>query len=284
MTVVLEPPVSDEVIVDASPNGGFFVRSESAAAPSLHVDAARWCRRDFEFWSFDRSCEAAWPLAIAVDGDRTGRTAAQVALRCQRLSPRTNPQIESSQLARVLGAHRSLHDLSLPLVTADYAHSLDVWQWLLRIEPNASAALQFAALFHDVERLDSESLRRVEHEAADYQRFKNDHAARGACVCRSVLIGAGVDGRVAGDAAALVMHSEAAIDADSALLNDADALSFLSLNSPGFFDYFDAEHCAKKVEYTLRRITSDRLHYIDQIGLRDDVAEVVQRERRALAQ
>src|SRR5436305_48053 len=39
-----------------------------------------------------------------------------------------------------------------------------------------------------------------------------------------------------------------------ALLNDADALSFFSLNSVGYLDYFGPEPTRRKVAWTLRRL------------------------------
>jgi hypothetical protein len=38
-------------------------------------------------------------------------------------------------------------------------------------------------------------------------------------------------------------------------LNDADALSFFSLNSPGYLAYFGAARTAAKVAYTLARMS-----------------------------
>ena len=41
---------------------------------------------------------------------------------------------------------------------------------------------------------------------------------------------------------------------DAAVLADADALSFFSLNSPGFLSYYGPAHTRRKVAWTLARM------------------------------
>jgi hypothetical protein len=151
----------------------------------------------------------------------------------------------------------------------------------VRLEPDASAAVQVAALFHDVERLASEADRRIEHEAADYDTFKRDHAERSA-----VWIAAALSGVAPGDvvigAARLVAAGDrsqagAAADPDLALLEEADALSFFSLNSGGFLDYYGEPHTEHKIEWTLRRLGPRGRRAMPRLRLRSDVARLVDR-------
>ncbi|HEY4572453.1 MAG TPA: DUF4202 domain-containing protein, partial [Thermoanaerobaculia bacterium] len=67
------------------------------------------------------------------------------------------------------------------------------------------------------------------------------------------------------------------------LLNDADALSFLSLNSAGYLDYFGPEATRRKVAYTLRRLRPEGRQYLDGLRLRPAVAAAVAAELEALA-
>ena len=63
------------------------------------------------------------------------------------------------------------------------------------------------------------------------------------------------------------------------VLNDADALSFFSLNSAGYLDYFGLEQTRRKVAYTLGRLRpAARLHLVG-IRLRP-VVEAAIAERR----
>lgn len=181
--------------------------------------------------------------------------ALQVVTRCQRFLPFCNSESCCSLFERVLLCHRAAHDLAKPLVRADFAHSIDTHRWLLRLEPRASLALQLAALLHDVERLVTESDRRVEHHAADYVAFKRAHAASGAALARCLLHQAAAPAAVAARVAELVYaHERPGADTELSLLNEADALSFFSLNASGFVNYYPALHTKKKVEYTLERL------------------------------
>jgi hypothetical protein len=159
--------------------------------------------------------------------------------------------------------HRALFDLRKPLVRADYDHAVDTWRWLLWLSPRASAPLQLAALFHDVERLESEADERVEQHASDYLAFKARHAARGAQIAARTLFELGFDAEAVERAVTLIYaHEQPAKDAELLLLNDADALSFFSLNSWGYLRYYGAAQTERKVSYTLGRMSSRALGFL----------------------
>ncbi|HVI03622.1 MAG TPA: DUF4202 family protein, partial [Enhygromyxa sp.] len=170
------------------------------------------------------------------------------------------------------------HALSLPLVRADYDHALDTWQWLLRLTPDASLALQLAALLHDVERLRSEPERRVEQHAGDYQQFKDQHAARGAELAAALLREARLSDVVVRETSRLIAaHERRSDDRELALLNDADALSFCSLNSAGFADYYGPEHTQKKIAYSWNRLSARARGHLAHVRLRPDVRAMIGR-------
>lgn len=214
-----------------------------------------------------------------------------ILTRYQRLVERRNLASASAAFDRVLERHRALHDLDKALVRADFDHARDVWQWLVRLAPSASLAVQVAALFHDVERLTSEADRRVEHEAPDYDAFKAAHARAGAGLMRAALDGC-VDAATLDRAAELVARHEGgsepppadprrAGDDERQLLADADGLSFFSLNSPGFADYYGPEHTRKKVAWTLGRLSPRGRAHLHALALRDDVRAFIKREEAA---
>lgn len=213
------------------------------------------------------------------------RAALEVATRCQRLFDRRNGESDVPELDAILAAHRALHDLSKPLVRADWDHALDVWQWVLRLAPDASFEVQVAALFHDVERLRSEPDRRIEHHARDYQRFKDAHARGGADIVRAELRRIGIaEHRVARIATLVAAHERPGDDAELRLLNDADALSFFSLNSSGFADYFGPAHTRRKVAWTLKRLDPSQRWRLDLVKLRGDVRAVLSACIEAIAE
>jgi hypothetical protein len=202
-----------------------------------------------------------------------------VLTRAQRCAERTNAASRTPTFRYALAAHGDLHDLSKPLVLADYRHAVDTWQWVLRLEPRAGLEVQLAALFHDVERLCSESDVRIEHSAPDYQAFKNAHAGAGADLARSLLRSQGVDAGVANRVGDLIRkHEQTGGDPELALLNDADALSFFSLNSDGFVSYFGPEHSQRKVRYTMGRLSPQNRWRLRTLRLCDGIRTVLDRE------
>jgi hypothetical protein len=249
--------------------------------PSLPLTAEEWESPQFPFFEFDARMDAEKPcrLDLAAERTRLPGMALEVLTRCQRLVGRRNASSSIPLFDRVLERHRALHDLDKPLVRADWAHALDVWQWTVRLDPGAGLAVQLAALFH--ERLISEADFRVEHRTSDYQGFKDEHARRGATMADGVLASAGVDADTRARVARLIAgheHPPAPDDpdaADLALLNDADALSFLSLNSPGYVDWFGPEAARRKVAWTLARLRPEARRRLEGVRLRPDVAEML---------
>jgi len=263
---------------------------------SLALPVAEWESQNFNFYEMDGRLDAlaerdGGPFAVDVLGDpgERARAAGEILTRCQRWMDRRNEASRGALFDRVLIRHRDAHDLAKPLVRADYDHALDTWQWVLRLAPDAGLAVQLAALFHDVERLASEADARIEHHAADYQAFKDDHAERGAEVAEALLAWVGVEAETRERAAPLIAgheHLPEPGDLDAAalsLLNDADALSFFSLNSAGYLDYFGPEAARRKVAYTLRRLRPQARRYLDGVRLRPAVAAAVAAELEALA-
>jgi hypothetical protein len=249
----------------------------------LHVED--WESPVFDFWSFDRGldllAERGRPLALAAPAERLPRFAGEVLTRAQRLFDRRNAASATPLFDRALALHRELHathDLGRPLVRADYDHSLDVWQWLLRLAPEAGLAVQLAALFHDAERLLAEADRRVEPVAGTagaYRRFKDAHAERGARLADAVLSRAGFAPDLRGRVADLVAGHEGgqtAADPEAALLSDADSLSFFSLNSPGYLRYFGPEPTARKVAFTLGRMSPAARARLRDVRLPPEIA------------
>ncbi len=247
---------------------------------ALCIDLSEWRGRSFSLWDFDQKVEDAVAsgvetFALIAHTRAHLEEVFHVVTRCQRLTDRRNRHSTGSRFDEGLQAHRAIYDLSKPLMLADYRHALDTWQWTLRLDAEASAPLQWAALLHDVERIVSESDVRIEHLAENYQRFKTAHARRGSEMTRRFLKERALPAAELDRVVALVASHEAPSgDADLALLNDADALSFFSLNSSGFIDYFGAAHAARKIRYTLGRMRASAIAELARLRLRPDVARL----------
>jgi hypothetical protein len=253
-------------------------RGETSAGGAPIVSVAAWRSPTYDPQALDAALAATSArgrlrIRVVLDEHPPSAAVIEILSRAQPYLDRRNDASSGARFDRVLAAHHALHDLAKPLVRADYAHAIDVWQWTLRLEPGASLAVQAAALFHDVERLVSEADQRVEQRALDYAAFKREHARRGAAIAERALIEAGLEVAAAARAAELVRAHEAPDgDPERALLNDADALSFFSLNSAGFMDYYGPEHTRTKVAYTLARLSPERRERLGAMRLRADVA------------
>jgi hypothetical protein len=267
--------------------------------PGLDLALADWESDDFAFYDFDRRVEAlaaaapggCFEIRLSGDPDRLLPAARQLAIRCQRLNGWRNDAAAAAGklFDRAIAAHRRLHDLARPRlrsVMADYAHALDTWQWLLRLDPEAGLAPQLAALFHDVERLVCEAGTRGEHRAPStgYQAFKDEHARRGAMLTDELLAELGIDLATRVRAYRLIAGHERPSAASSpsgaelALLNDADALSFFSLNSAGYLGCFGTELTARKVAYTAARMRPSARARLRDLRLRATVARLLEAE------
>jgi hypothetical protein len=243
-------------------------------AQVLRLDVAEWLQPGFDPFTWDPRVFAAAEserLALHVvgaEGETLAYAALEILTRYQGLIRRRNAASSGAVFDQILARHRALHALDKPLVRADYHHALDTWQWVLRLEPEADLAVQVAALFHDVERLLSEADARVEHKAENYQAFKDAHAALGAELTCALLAELKVDTATCERVRWLVTrHERPGEDCALALLNDADALSFFSLNSSGFIRYFSPEHSRRKVAYTLARLRPEHRARLERVRM-----------------
>lgn len=251
-------------------------RASTCGSSDIVVDDYVW-RGAFDLRTLDERLERAGPVVgISVRGHDAARIACEVMTRYQRFLSRRNHASSTALFDEVLRAHAGIHDVSLPLVKADLDHAVDTWQWMLRLQPEAGLAAQLAALFHDIERLESEPRERIEHRAPDYQTFKDAHAQKGAERAFEILTAVGVSAEDAERVRELVWrHERRAGDAEVLLMNDADALSFFSLNSPGYIDYFGLAQTRRKVAYTLQRLGPRAREKLDLIRLRPDIERLL---------
>lgn len=252
-------------------------RVNDTEAPTLRISLGDWSDRNADLLEFDavmhRQEDQAKPFCLVLEGVNSyGLGAArQVLTRYQRLLPLNGV---NDTLRAVLPVHRRLFDLAKPLVRADYDHAVDTWRWVLRLDPHASVALQLAALFHDIERLATEADVRREHLVDDYLEFKREHARDGSAHAVQFLSELGLDSSLIGRVSELIRnHEQPGRDAEIIALNDADSLSFFSLNSWGFYRYFGEKHTHKKVRYTLQRMRAEAVALLPEMRLHPVVAE-----------
>src|SRR5262249_47315144 len=152
-------------------------RAHAARVDDAIIDAEGW-RASTSFKPFDDAISRSRGDAIMVRGERhVEHVACEALTRYQRFIQRRNGSSRTPTFGAVLRAHQALHAERNPLFKADLHHALDTWQWMLRLDPSATLTAQLAALFHDVERL--ESATGIDHLTADHHAFRDADAARG---------------------------------------------------------------------------------------------------------
>ncbi len=88
-------------------------------------------------------------------------------------------------------------------VSEDSRHADNTLEWLLRLEPDASAALQLAALGHDIDRaIEGLKVRRADFD--NYDAFKAAHARNSAQILRQILVACDVERQIVDEACRLV--------------------------------------------------------------------------------
>jgi hypothetical protein len=253
-----ENPIADSLALEF-PTVRFSVCGRVDRTEATMLELGDWLDASADLLAIDERIEAECrgALGLVAADEWWSAAAMQLLTRYQWRLDRRNDGSATPLFDRVLERHRALHDLGRPLVRADYVHTLDTWQWMLRLDAGASACAQMAALLHDLERLITEPEVRVEHRAPDYTEFKRAHAREGARMVRAFLEALDVPTDVAHRVEHLVeAHEEPREDDDLALLNDADGLSFFSRNSDGFVRYYGEEHTRTKVRFTLSRLSA----------------------------
>lgn len=257
---------------------------DGVPADRLVLNTADWVRGETDLIQLDEQADelaARGSFEVELTGEEGDPALAQeVALHLQRWSGHRNAASREAGFSGLLLAHRDLHPLEKPLVRADYRHALDVWQWVLRLDPEAGAALQAAALFHDVERVFTEADSRREKGIAanDYDGFKARHAEESARVTGDILDRHGFADGIRRRAAELIAghdRPDLSADPEAAVLNDADALSYFSLNSPGYLAYFGEEQARRKIAWTLRRLSPQGRSWLARLRLPRAVADLL---------
>jgi hypothetical protein len=224
----------------------------AAAPPAPVITLGRFPAAD----AIDAHLAGDAPRSVSLAGgdpERLEQQALATLTRFQRFVGRRNKSSEGAAFDELLARHRALHDLSKPLVRAAFDHALDTWQWLLRLEPSAGFALQAAALLRDVERL---------HDAHVAAGLLRDLDFAPAAIAHVVRL---VEG-----------HEKARDDREVSTLNDADALSFFSLDSAGFLDLSGATHTRRKITDSHGRMSERARARLREVVFRPDVEVLVQ--------
>ena len=208
----------------------------------------------------------------------------EILSRYQRFFNRRNHASKDALFDRILASHRHTYDPNIHEARADYDHTVDTWQWLLRLDGSASLPLQVAALFHDVNPsargLTLTAPRRDASASESVGNGANHGAATNAMErSRHALRETGLDERTRARIRDLVAaHGQPSADPEARLLAEADALSFLSLKSAGYVDCFGTDEAQKKIAHTIVRLRPETRRLLSRVRFRHDVRALLAAE------
>lgn len=212
------------------------------------VDWDRWHARDFDARAFDRQIDALVslerPLRLRAPSRDAPRFLLEVLTRSQRRIERRNPHSRGAWFDAVLDSLATSIDLGRPDGCARHDHALDRWQWSLRLDPTASAAMQLVALLRD----------------ADFAE---------------VTSAADVDAQLAREARELLVRIAGAPSRERRLVDDADALAFFTLDCPCMVDSAGQGPARRAIAATLSRMSADALGELPHVRVRPDVAAIL---------
>ena len=153
-------------------------------------------------------------------------------------------------------------------VSEDSRHADNTLEWLLRLEPDASAALQLAALGHDIDRaIKGLKVRRANFD--NYDAFKAAHARNSAQILRQILVACDVERQIVDEACRLVRAHEEGGDPDSDLLQDADSISYFDVNVAPYFQREGWDETKRRSSWGYSRLTPRAQEIVKRIDHED---------------
>ena len=187
----------------------------------------------------------------------------------------TEKDLLPNQRAARLRIAEVIADSSVP---EDPRHSRNTLEWLLRLDPDANAALQLAALGHDIDR--AVSARKVQRaDFDDYDEFKAAHARNGAEILVEILRESGVqEESLTREVYRLVCMHEVGGDACADLLVDADSISYFDVNLPLYHARNSRKETLRRCRWGYERLSPRARSIVAQLRQPSDGLEVLMAE------
>lgn len=109
----------------------------------------------------------------------------------------------------------------------EYSHLYSVWQWVLKLKPDADIALQLAAIGHDIDRC-FEDRRKRRQDFATYDEYKKEHALLSAQIMCDILRKHNLDEDTIAKVKYMIENHEVGGEGDVEVLKEADSITFFN--------------------------------------------------------
>jgi hypothetical protein len=145
----------------------------------------------------------------------------------------------------------------------EYDHSQSVWQWVLKLKPDADTALQIAALGHDIDR-SFEDYRKMKAKFATYDEYKKEHALLSAKIMCDLLKKHNFDKTIINKVKNLIENHEVGGKGDVEILKEADSIAFFN-NLPYYRQTHTQKETTDKIKFMYNRLNSKAKSMISEI-------------------
>lgn len=158
----------------------------------------------------------------------------------------------------------------------EYDHSQSVWQWVLKLKPEADIALQIAALGHDIDR-SLEDYRKMKAKFATYDEYKKEHALLSAKITCDILKKYDFDETTIDKVKHLIENHEVGGEGDVEILMEADSITFFS-NLPHYRQTHTREETINKIKFMYDRLNDKAKSMVSQIDFNNTESEELFKE------
>lgn len=135
----------------------------------------------------------------------------------------------------------------------DTTHSQNTYEWLKKLDQNASEELQIAALAHDIDR--AIDPRVVQEENESYDNYKVRHALRSSKLITDLMIKHGYSQESVEKTSLFVKNHEVGGDKDMNTLTDADSISYFDTNIDWYYGVKGPEKTKAKIIFMYQRVS-----------------------------
>jgi len=147
----------------------------------------------------------------------------------------------------------------------EYDHSQLVWQWVLKLKPDADIALQISALGHDIDR--SFEDRKKRQDFATYDEYKKEHALLSAQIMCNILQKYDFDKTTIDKVKHLIENHEVGGEGDVEILKGADSIAFFN-NLSHYRQLHTQEQTIDKIKFMYERLNEKAKLMINSINFK----------------